>query len=166
MYRTIADFIADFERENGATAKLLGTLTDESLAQPVCAGGRTLGRLAWHIVGTLHEMPAHAGLVSDAGEAERPVPRRADDIAAAYDRAAAAVRQAVASGWADDDLGTDIELYGETWTRGRVLAALILHEVHHRGQMTVLMRQAGLPVTGVYGPSREEWAVLGMPEQE
>jgi hypothetical protein len=29
--------------------------------------------------------------------------------------------------------------------------------------MTVLMRQAGLKVPGVYGPAREEWAAYGMP---
>ena len=28
--------------------------------------------------------------------------------------------------------------------------------------MTVLMRQAGLKVPGVYGPAREEWAEFGM----
>ena len=28
--------------------------------------------------------------------------------------------------------------------------------------MTVLMRQAGLTVPGVYGPAKEEWAVAGM----
>ena len=45
-----------------------------------------------------------------------------------------------------------------------VLAHLFLHQIHHRGQMTVLMRQAGLEVPGVYGPSRPEWAHYGMPE--
>lgn len=28
--------------------------------------------------------------------------------------------------------------------------------------MTVLMRQAGLVVPGIYGPSKEEWANFGM----
>lgn len=37
-------------------------------------------------------------------------------------------------------------------------------ETHHLGQMTVLMRQAGLNVPGVYGPSKEEWTAYGMPE--
>jgi hypothetical protein len=32
--------------------------------------------------------------------------------------------------------------------------------------MTVLMRQAGLKVPGVYGPSREEWSQFGMQPQE
>ena len=29
--------------------------------------------------------------------------------------------------------------------------------------MTVLMRQAGVPVPGMYGPSKEEWAAMGLP---
>ena len=37
------------------------------------------------------------------------------------------------------------------------LMTLINHQNHHRGQMTVLMRQAGLTVPGVYGPAKEEW---------
>ena len=41
------------------------------------------------------------------------------------------------------------------------LMTLINHQNHHRGQMTVLMRQAGLTVPGVYG-SKEEWAAAGM----
>ena len=36
-----------------------------------------------------------------------------------------------------------------------IRAALLHHEIHHRGQMTVLMRQAGLKLPGVYGPSAD-----------
>jgi uncharacterized damage-inducible protein DinB len=39
---------------------------------------------------------------------------------------------------------------------------IIKHIIHHRGQMTVLMRQAGLKVPGVYGPAREEWEKIGL----
>jgi uncharacterized damage-inducible protein DinB len=53
-------------------------------------------------------------------------------------------------------------MYGEKWTRGFTLTSLILHQVHHRGQMTVLMRQAGLEIPGLYGPARQEWAAFGM----
>lgn len=28
--------------------------------------------------------------------------------------------------------------------------------------MTVLMRQAGLPVPGIYGPAKEEWTTFGL----
>ena len=44
--------------------------------------------------------------------------------------------------WTDDTLRTKDDMYGEQWARGYTLTSLILHQVHHRGQMTVLMRQA------------------------
>ena len=47
-----------------------------------------------------------------------------------------------------------------------MLSSLIRHQAHHRGQMTVLMRQAGLPVPGVYGPAREEWKAYGQEPEE
>jgi uncharacterized damage-inducible protein DinB len=37
---------------------------------------------------------------------------------------------------------------------------LVRHLIHHRGQLIVLMREAGLIVPGVYGPSREETAAI------
>ena len=69
-------------------------------------------------------------------------------------------------GWTDEDLEVEDDMYGEMWARGKSLAAVVGHQTHHRGQMTVLMRQAGLTVPGVYGPAREEWAAYGMPPQE
>lgn len=39
--------------------------------------------------------------------------------------------------------------------RGKFLRMLIDHQTHHRGQMTVLLRQAGLTVPGVMGPTKE-----------
>ena len=166
MYRRIADFQEDFRQENEGTVKVLRALTDASLAQRVSTEGRTLGRLAWHIVGSLREMPASAGLGTEGGETDAPVPTSAAEIVAGYERAAREAAGAVATKWSDAELDGEIPLYGETWKRGRVLSALIRHEAHHRGQMTVLMRQAGLAVPGVYGPAREEWAAYGMPAQE
>jgi hypothetical protein len=51
-------------------------------------------------------------------------------------------------------------------TNGSLLLFLLQHQSHHRGQMTVLMRQAGLSVPGIYGPSKEEWARFGMEPQK
>jgi uncharacterized damage-inducible protein DinB len=162
MFRRIEDFAAQWETERQGTLKLLRLLTDESLSQPIVPGGRTLGFLAWHITLTFREMLGKAGL-EPAGPAEyEPVPQRATDIAAAYDKASASVLEQVGSKWTDEMLTDVLDMYGERWMRGLLLESLIRHEAHHRGQMTVLMRQAGLPVTGVYGPSREEWAQWGM----
>jgi len=45
-------------------------------------------------------------------------------------------------------------------TKGALLRFLIDHQTHHRGQMMVLLRQAGLPVPPVIGPTKEN-ALLG-----
>jgi hypothetical protein len=56
MFRTIAEFTGAWQYENGNTLKMMQALTDASLAQRVSPEGRSLGRLAWHIVQTLGEM--------------------------------------------------------------------------------------------------------------
>jgi len=166
MFRTIADFTRAWQGESANTYKMMCALTDASLAQKVTSEGRSLGRLAWHIVQTLGEMGGHAGLKVDAANEKTPQPATAAAIAEAYQAGAAAVEKAVTSAWTDADLPVEINMYGEKWTRGASLMALMCHEIHHRGQMTVLMRLAGLKVPGVYGPAREEWAAYNMPAQE
>jgi uncharacterized damage-inducible protein DinB len=166
MFRTVADFEKAWTGERESTLKLMRALTDASLGQKVTAEGRTLGRLAWHIVQTLGEMGGHAGLDVKAANEHTSQPATAAALADAYDAGASAVLKAVTTAWTDADLPGEIDMYGEKWTRGMSLSALIKHEVHHRGQMTVLMRQAGLKVPGVYGPAREEWAAYGMPTQD
>lgn len=99
----------------------------------------------------------------DAPEFSEECPTKAADIAAAYEKAARSVTDEINKNWTDDTLLQTDEMYGETWARGLTLFYLITHQAHHRGQMTVLMRRAGLKVPGVYGPAQEEWAAMGAP---
>ncbi|MCE1229544.1 MAG: DinB family protein, partial [Firmicutes bacterium] len=64
--------------------------------------------------------------------------------------------------WTDATLLQEDDMYGMTWKRGYTLTALVHHQAHHRGQMTVLMRQAGLVVPDIYGPTQEGWTAMGM----
>jgi uncharacterized damage-inducible protein DinB len=166
MFHTIGEFTGAWQYESGNTRKIMQALTDASLAQRVTPEGRSLGRLAWHVVQTLGEMGGHAGLKVEAANEHTPQPATAAAIAEAYQAGAAAMEKAVTSAWRDADLPGEISMYGDTWTRAMTLRAIIQHEVHHRAQMTVLMRQAGLKVPGLYGPAREEWAAYGMPTQD
>jgi len=166
MYRTIQDFLADWAQENDSTLKVFKNLTDASLKQKVSAEGRSLGHLAWHIVLTLGEMGDKAGLKVDAPSENAPDPNTASVIVAAYEKAGSSITSEVKQKWNDKMLAEEINMYGEKWTRSATLASIIKHQIHHRAQMTVLMRQAGLKVPGVYGPSREEWSQYGMPTQE
>ena len=163
MYRTVQDFLDDWRYENLSTLKIFKNLTDESLSQKVSPEGRSLGFLAWHIVLSLGEMGDKAGLNVDAPAETTPQPNDASAIKEAYERAGASLAAEIKENWNDPMLPEVILMYGEKWTRGATLSALLKHQVHHRAQMTVLMRQAGLKVPGVYGPSQEEWKSLGMP---
>lgn len=162
MFRRLEDFGADFQNERSGTSKVLRALTDESLSQAIVPGGRTLGFLGWHIAISFREMLGLVGLEPDGPEQGAPVPTSAAEIAAAYDAASASALGAIMNTWSDDMLDDDVQMYGQTWKRGFVLDVLIRHEAHHRGQMTVLMRQAGLAVPGPYGPGLEEWLAMGM----
>ncbi len=166
MYRKIEDFLGSWTYEIEATAKVFSALTDESLEQQVYPEGRTLGRIAWHIIQTLPEMGGRTGLqVAGPGEDE-PVPLSASEIVRQFQAAASSLQEEVQASWTDAELEVQDDMYGEMWMRGRSLAALVGHQTHHRGQITVLMRQAGLTVPGVYGPAKEEWVDYGMPPQE
>ncbi len=165
MYRTIEDFLKDWRYESEMTAKTFGELTDKSLNQRVTAEGRTLGFLAWHITLCLG-MAAEAGLPFVVPEEFKgPAPAEATAIKNAYAQSAADLSACVQKTWKDSNLLEEVQMYGETWTRGYALFAMVKHQAHHRGQMTVLMRQAGLKVPGAYGPAKEEWAAMGWPEQ-
>ena len=161
MFNTIEAFLMNWGHESGSTQKVLDVLTNESLGQEVTPEDRTLGRIALHVTTTLHEMMAQTGLEFEATPHDAPVPATAAEIAEEYRASNAGMVAAIKEQWTDDSLAELVDMYGERWPVGTVLSILTSHQTHHRGQMTVLMRQAGLAVPGVYGPSREEWAAFG-----
>jgi uncharacterized damage-inducible protein DinB len=166
MFRTIADFEKAWGHVGAETLKVLKALDDASLKQSVADGHRTLGRLAWHVTGTLAEMMNRTGLVVEGPAEGAPVPKRAAEIASTYERSSRSLLAQIKERWNDAALLIEDEMYGDKWARGSTLLALVSHQAHHRGQMTVLMRQAGLKVPGVYGPALEEWSAFGAPPPE
>ena len=164
MFRSIEDFREVWEEEATATLKTFRALTDASLTQAVRPGGRTLGRLAWHTTMSLREMMDEAKHPIPGPRGEDPQPALAE-IVRLYDAGSKAVLHEVENHWTDAMLLEKVPMYGEEWTRGKVLGVLVLHQTHHRGQMGILMRQAGLTVPGVYGPAYEDWATYNMPPQ-
>jgi uncharacterized damage-inducible protein DinB len=166
MFRTINDFLETWKHESEATLKIFGNLTDSSLKQKVTAEGRSLGFLAWHITQTIGEMMSKTGLSFPEFDENAPAPDNAEKIKNEYERLSAIMSLQVEKNWKDSMLNDDINMYGQVWKRASVLSSLVTHQIHHRGQITVLMRQAGLRVPGIYGPSKEEWAEYGMPTQE
>jgi uncharacterized damage-inducible protein DinB len=111
-------------------------------------------------------MASKTGLSVEGPGEKDAVPDTAAEILAAYKTASSSLLEQVTGKWRDEDLRIEDEMYGEKWVRGFTLKVLVDHEIHHRGQMTVLMRQAGLKVPGIYGPSMEEWDQYGMKAPE
>ena len=163
MFTKIIDFLTEWESESASTLKIFQNLTDQSLAQTVYPGGRTLGRLANHIIETLTEMPHKLGLGIEESSADF---HSVTELIAEYKKHAESLAFAIKEKWTDANLDATTNMYGEEWKNGFSLWVLITHQIHHRAQMTVLMRQAGLKVPGVYGPSKAEWAGYGAPPPE
>jgi uncharacterized damage-inducible protein DinB len=161
MFRRVEDFLKTWRQETESTLKILAALTDASLSRAVTKDDRTLGRLAWHLATTPGEMMGRTGLPVAGPAHDSPPPATAAAVVSAYETASRAVADGIAR-WTDATLEVEDDMYGEKWARGVTLQALVAHQAHHRGQMTVLMRQAGLAVPGVYGPAREEWTAYGM----
>jgi len=161
MFITIDSFAKSWGIHSQGTIKLLNALNDESLSQSVAEGHRDMGRIAWHIVTTIPEMANRAGLEVKGVNADDPIPDSLQEIIEGYKSVSESLLNEVKSKFNDDSLFQEDNMYGESWPRGLTLRILIDHEIHHRGQMTVLMRQAGLKVPGIYGPSKEEWDVFG-----
>jgi uncharacterized damage-inducible protein DinB len=166
MYRRMDDFRTEWTEEAGKTLTVFDAIPDGALGAVVTEGHRDVRRIAWHLVECLIEMPGHMGLqitgreMLDGSFIKEP-PTTMAEIRAAYGAASDSLLKAI-EGWGDADLEREDSLYGEIWPRGRTLSILLVHQTHHRGQMTVLMRQAGLKVPGVYGPAREDWAAYNM----
>lgn len=162
MYNSISQFLKDWDYESNSTLKVLNNLTNESLSQKVSEDGRSLGFIAWHLAQTIPEMMGRTGLKIDGPGEKEAVPDSSKKISDGYDKATKSFIDQLQKSWKDSDLSTVDDMYGFKWSRGMTLYFLMLHQTHHRGQMTVLMRQAGLKVPGIYGPSKEEWAEHGM----
>jgi len=162
MYTQLNDFIAEWKQETELTARVFHRLTDESLEQPVADGFRTLGRIAWHIVCSLQETLSLTGLSFEAPNAESTVPRSAAVLSSAYEAASYAMLQAMHEQWEDSVLRETRDFFGTPKTVEAALDGLVHHEIHHRGQLLILMRQAGLTVPDVYGPTLEMWGGYGM----
>jgi uncharacterized damage-inducible protein DinB len=161
MYSTIQQAVQDLQAESAVTLNVLGALTDASLAQPIVEGHRTLGQLAWHLATSFHSILGQAGLQFDAPTHKSEAPATAESIADGYRTASEAAIAAIPAQWTDATLQEQRLMFGRfDWSVSETIDRFIRHQAHHRGQLTVLMRQAGLVVPGVYGPSKEEFEAM------
>ncbi len=168
MYRHIDDFLTLWRDEAAKTLAYLEAIPDAAAGTALAEGHRDLRRLAWHLCETLVELPAHMGLQVEGFPGEpmqTPPPHAMKTIRETYALLSEQLIDQVRTR-NDMALAATYPFYGETWTGALALSVLVGHQTHHRGQMSVLMRQAGLKVPGAYGPAREDWAAMGLPVPE
>jgi uncharacterized damage-inducible protein DinB len=158
----IDGMLQELEQEARTTRRLLERVPDDRLSWRPHPTARTLGQLALHVAivpGAIAELasasPAQIKPFTD------PVPRSASELVPALDESIAKARKAV--GGLDDAALTapwrlmlgDRELFAVP--RSAFLRSTMLnHWYHHRGQLSVYLRQLGVPIPSIYGPSADE----------
>ena len=158
----IDGMLQELEREAHTTRRVLERVPDDQLSWRPHKTARTLGELALHIAtvpGAVAQLasqsPAQAPQFTD------PAPRSAAELVPALNESIAKAKQ-VLGGMDDETLGATWRLmHGErellAMPRAAILRNIMLnHWYHHRGQLTVYLRQLGVPIPSVYGPSADE----------
>src|SRR5690625_3340944 len=136
--------------------QVLESLTDESLDQKIVPDHNSLGWLGWHIVAVTDFFAGQAGLKLESVGDPKNVPTKASEILEGFKKISTDLKKQVTDSFTDDSLEEEIEALGQKMPRGVLRNQMVLHHTHHRGQMTVLLRQAGLKVPSVMGPTNED----------
>jgi uncharacterized damage-inducible protein DinB len=166
MYTSIQQFVKSFSEEQKITLSLFKAIPNDALTIKMNDDVRSIQRLVWHILITHGEMLGKAGLTIECpDENTEPIDTMAK-VSELYIISSKSVLEQIQKKWSDEDLNLVIDIYGERWTQGDVLAAFVKHEIHHRGQLSILMRLNQIKVPSIYGPSKEDWANYNMPAAE
>jgi len=158
----IEALIQELDQEARTTRRVLERVPADRLGWKPHDRSMSLGQLALHVA-------VVPGLIADlAGQSpfqlpgfSQPSPSSAAEIMPAFEQSIAKAKQ-VLGGMDDATLGT-------TWKAmrgdhevmaipvGALLRSIMLnHWYHHRGQLSVYLRQVGAPVPSIYGPSADE----------
>lgn len=162
MFNTIHDFETIWKEETESTLRIFNLLNDKNFHQKPHPDVRDAATLSGHIVHTIGEMITRTGMMIDGYHEDAQTPWTVAELVENYKQQSSAVLRQIISEWDDKALSDEVPMYGEIWTKSKILQVLVMHQVHHRGQLTIVMRLMGNPVKGVFGPAREEWTAFGM----
>jgi uncharacterized damage-inducible protein DinB len=159
----IDGMLQEFEQETQTTRRVLERVPDNQLAWRPHEKARTLGELALHVAmvpGGVAELVASPS-PAQAPQFTDPSPTSASELIPALDQSIAKVKEVLG--------GMDDAALMATWRlmqgdrellavpRVAMLRSVMLnHWYHHRGQLTVYLRELGVPIPSIYGPSADE----------
>jgi len=160
----VQTFLSIWDTEGRKTAAVMRALPAGEYDFRPDPAGRSLGELAWHLA----EVDAYTTYGIEQGTfklggkppgIERP--KSIEELAPAYERvhadATQRIRQLVPA-----DLDRKLVHFtgDERPIRELLWGAVLFHMIHHRGQLSILTRLAGGVVPSIFGPNREEMAIL------
>jgi len=160
----IDGMLQELEREAAATRRVLERVPDNQLGWRPHPKSRTLGQLALHIAvvpGSVAELVALPSPVQAPQFGPDPTPASSSELMPMLDQSIAKAKQVLG--------GMDDATLMATWRlmlgdreimavpRAAMLRSVMLnHWYHHRGQLTVYLRELDVPLPSIYGPSADE----------
>jgi uncharacterized damage-inducible protein DinB len=161
--RMVDSILQEFEMETATTRRLLERVPDDKLAWRPHAKSMSLGQLALHIgqvPGVIAGFVSQPTLALTGGFTQAQATSRAE-VLTALDNSVAKVNAIVG--------GMDDATAASTWTLtaggktlvsvpriGIIRSLMLNHWYHHRGQLSVYLRELEVPLPSIYGPSADE----------
>jgi uncharacterized damage-inducible protein DinB len=154
--------VQELEQEAQTTRRVLERVPDDQLAWKPHDKSMSLGQLALHIAtmpGTIAELSRLSPF--PLPKFEQPSAASAAELVPALDQSVAKATT-ILRGMDDADLAqmwrvVDGDREVMAIPVGGMLRMIMLnHWYHHRGQLSVYLRQVGVPVPSIYGPSADE----------
>ena len=160
---TIEELLQELEQETQTTRRVLERVPDSHLTWRPHEKARTLGELAMHVAivpGALAELisspsPRQVPQFTD------PVPANASELLSTLEESITKAKTALK--------GLDDTKLNEVWRlmngeqelfavprRALLRSVMLNHWYHHRGQLSVYLRQLDVLIPSIYGPSADE----------
>jgi uncharacterized damage-inducible protein DinB len=164
MSNELQTFLDTWDDEAKKTAQMLRALPTDKYDFRPDAGGRSLGELGWHLA----EVDAFMTYGIQRGVFEMGAkppgierPKTVAELAPGYERVHTdAVERVRKLNPADLDRQITF-ITGDPVTVRQILWTMLLHhQIHHRGQLSLMCRLAGGCPPAPYGPNREQMAKM------
>jgi uncharacterized damage-inducible protein DinB len=162
-------FIQELEQEAQTTRRVLERVPGDRLGWKPNPKSMSLGQLAMHVAtipggvsGIVRQSPCQVPQFTQpsASSSEELLPALEQSVATAKDNLRAIGEGGLATLWRLVD--GDRELMAAP-VGGLLRSIMLNHWYHHRGQLSVYLRELGVPLPSIYGPSADENPFMATP---
>jgi uncharacterized damage-inducible protein DinB len=163
MTNEIERFRKVWDMEGQLTMRLLQALPADQYDFRPDPQGRSLGEMAWHLAeieGYTSYGVAKGAVTFQEAPPNMKRPREVKLLAPGY-RVVHEEAVARLANLTEADLDREVQFADRRMPIRDILwGAILMHVIHHRGQLSLLCRLSGGTPPGIYGPNREEMAAM------